>query len=102
MIFDYAVIGSGIVGISVAYNLLKKHPKSKVILIEKESKPLQHQSSRNSGVIHAGLYYAPGSQKAKFCKLGLEKTYEFCKTNKVKFDQCGKLIVATNNAETEG
>ena len=101
MIYDYAVIGSGIVGISVAYNILKKNPKSKVILIEKESKPLQHQSSRNSGVIHAGLYYAPGSQKAKFCKLGLQKTYEFCKTNNIKFDQCGKLIVATNNAETD-
>jgi L-2-hydroxyglutarate oxidase len=99
MFYDYSIIGSGIVGISVAFNILKKHPKAKVILLEKESGPLNHQSSHNSGVIHSGLYYPPNSQKAKFCKLGLEKTYSFCKLNNINFNQCGKLIVATNTTE---
>ena len=99
MFYDFAIIGSGIVGISVAYNVLKKNPKAKVILLEKESNALFHQSSHNSGVVHSGLYYHPDSQKAKFCKLGLEKTFTFCKDNNIKFNQCGKLVVATNSSE---
>jgi len=101
MIYDFAVIGSGIVGISVAYNILQKSPRAKIIILEKEPEALSHQSSHNSGVVHSGLYYHPDSQKAKFCKLGLEKTFTFCKENNIKFNQCGKLVVATNPSEIE-
>ena len=100
-IYDYAVIGAGIIGVSIAYHLQLKYPKAKIIILEKEKTPFYHQTSHNSGVIHSGLYYAPDSQKAEFCKLGLEKTYEFCKSNNVRFDQCGKLIVATNSSEVD-
>ena len=99
MIYDYAVIGSGIIGTSVAYNLQKINPRAKIIVLEKEQKPFLHQTSHNSGVIHSGVYYPTGSLKSKYCKLGLEKTYDYCKKNNINFKQCGKLIVATSKNE---
>lgn len=98
---DYVVIGGGIIGVSTAWQLQQRRPNSSILLIEKESDFAQHQSGRNSGVVHAGIYYMPGSLKARFCKLGVEKTMSFCRENNVAIEQCGKLIVATNKVEHE-
>lgn len=96
---DIIIVGAGLVGISTAYNIKLKYPKLKVTIIDKERKPLCHQSGRNSGVVHAGVYYKPGSLKAKFCVEGLHETFEFCKQNNLRYLQCGKLISATNDSE---
>ena len=101
MIFDYIIIGGGIVGISTAWQLQARFPQKKILLIEKESEFCHHQSGHNSGVIHAGVYYAPGSLKAQFCKTGIAATKEFCAHNNVMYDQCGKLLVATSELEME-
>ncbi|MPV85483.1 L-2-hydroxyglutarate oxidase [Ostreibacterium oceani] len=95
---DFLVIGAGIVGLSTAYHL-QKATNAKVIVIEKENAPAQHQSSHNSGVVHAGVYYAPGSLKAKFCKIGVEKTQAFCMQHQLPYEKTGKLIVATDEQE---
>lgn len=100
-VYDFCVVGAGIVGLSTAMQLLQKYPQKKLVLIEKEEGPAFHQTGHNSGVIHAGVYYAPGSLKARFCKEGLEATIAFCKSHNVRFEQCGKLIVATNAIELE-
>lgn len=100
-VYDFCVIGAGIVGLSTAMQLLQKYPKSKLVVIEKENGPALHQTGHNSGVIHAGVYYAPGSLKARFCKEGLAETITFCKQHNVRFEQCGKLIVATSPLEVE-
>jgi len=97
--YDYTIIGSGIVGVSVAYHLKLAQPRAKIILLEKEPSPFLHQTSHNSGVIHAGVYYQPGSLKSKFCIEGLQSTYEFCDQNQIKYLKCGKLIAATNKDE---
>lgn len=96
---DFLIIGGGIVGASTAMQLVRKHPSKRVILLEKEHSSALHQTGRNSGVIHAGVYYAPGSLKADFCRRGLKATIEFCHEHNIEFEQCGKLIVATENAE---
>lgn len=100
-VYDFCVIGAGIVGLSTAMQLLQKYPQAKLVIIEKEKGPALHQTGHNSGVIHAGVYYAPGSLKARFCKEGLVATIAFCKQHNVRFEQCGKLIVATNPVEVE-
>ena len=97
--YDYIIIGGGIIGASTAWQLKQKKPKTSILLLEKEQELAQHQTGRNSGVIHSGIYYTPGSLKAKFCKKGVEDTISFCKEHNVAFDQCGKLIVATNSLE---
>jgi L-2-hydroxyglutarate oxidase len=99
MIYDYVIIGGGIVGVSTAWQLQQRHPDKSILLIEKESQFAQHQTGHNSGVIHAGVYYQPGSLKAKFCKAGVAATIDFCTQHNVPFDQCGKLLVATNDLE---
>ena len=99
MNYDYIIIGGGIVGISTAWQLQTSNPQSNVLLVEKENELGQHQTGHNSGVIHAGVYYAPGSLKADFCRRGAIATIEFCKTHNIAFDQCGKLLVATNRDE---
>ena len=98
-IYDYIVVGGGIVGASTALSLITKHPKKQVLLVEKEKSFASHQTGHNSGVIHAGVYYEPGSLKAKFCREGLTETIKFCSLHQIPFHQCGKLLVATNDVE---
>lgn len=96
---DFIIIGGGIVGLSSAYHLKKQNPYLKVIVLEKESKIAMHQTGRNSGVIHSGIYYKPGSLKAINCKKGYDKLIQFCDENEIKYDLCGKIIVATEKEE---
>jgi len=96
---DFIIIGGGIVGLSVAYNLKKKNPAVKVIVLEKESEIALHQTGHNSGVIHSGIYYKPGSLKAINCKKGYEGLIQFCNKNEIEYDLCGKIIVATDKKE---
>ncbi len=100
-IFDFIVIGGGILGLSTARQLQQRYPGQSVLVLEKESSPAQHQTGHNSGVIHAGVYYKPGSLKAKFCKEGNIATKAFCNEHDIPFDECGKLLVATNDVELE-
>lgn len=97
--YDIVVIGGGIVGISAAWQLKKKHCDAKILLIEKENTIAQHQTGHNSGVIHAGVYYQPGSLKADFCKRGATLTTEFCIEYNIPYERCGKMLVATNQME---
>jgi L-2-hydroxyglutarate oxidase len=99
--YDYLIIGGGIVGLSTAWQLQQREPKKRILLLEKEDKFAKHQSGHNSGVIHAGIYYAPGSLKAEFCKAGVDATIQFCQDNDINYEQCGKLLVATNQLEYE-
>jgi L-2-hydroxyglutarate oxidase len=99
MNYDVCIIGGGIIGLSTAWQLKKRLPKLRMVLLEKENELARHQTGHNSGVIHAGVYYAPGSLKAKFCKQGVKDTIEFCQSHNIPFDQCGKLIVATDETE---
>ncbi len=101
MRYDYAIIGGGIVGLSTAWQLLKREPGKKLVVLEKEDRVAAHQTGHNSGVIHAGIYYEPGSLKARFCKQGVIDTIAFCKDHGIPYEQCGKLIVATNALELE-
>lgn len=98
---DIAVIGGGIVGLATALRLQAVLPGRAVALLEKEGAVALHQTGRNSGVIHAGIYYAPGSMKAEFCRRGLAMTVAFCREHGLPFDQRGKLIVATSAPEME-
>lgn len=99
--YDYIIIGGGIVGMSTAWQLQQRYPDKSILLVEKESGVARHQTGHNSGVIHAGVYYAPGSLKANFCKSGLERTISFCATHGIPVENCGKLLVATNQLEVE-
>lgn len=99
--YDYTVIGAGIVGLATALRLRQSYPRASVAVIEKEPGPAVHQSGHNSGVIHAGVYYEPGSAKAVMCRAGLVATLEFCRANDIPHEQCGKLVVATNALEHE-
>jgi len=101
MKYDFIIIGGGIVGLSTAWQLQQRHRDARILLLEKETEPAQHQTGHNSGVIHAGVYYEPGSLKSRFCKEGAEATFAFCRENKLPFDQTGKLLVATNNTELD-
>lgn len=96
---DFIIIGGGIVGLSTAYHLKKQNPELKVIVLEKESKIALHQTGHNSGVIHSGIYYKPGSLKAINCKKGYDQLIHFCNKNGIKYDLCGKIIVATEKEE---
>lgn len=99
MIYDYMVIGAGIIGMSTAWQLQQAFPGCTVVVLEKEALPACHQTGRNSGVIHAGVYYTPGSLKAKFCKEGNIATKRFCTEYGIRYDECGKLLVATDEEE---
>lgn len=98
---DFLIIGGGIIGMSTAMQLLERYPDLKVLVVEKEMAPAQHQTGHNSGVIHAGVYYTPGSLKARFCLQGNRDTRAFCEENDIRYNQCGKLLVATNALEME-
>lgn len=100
-VHDFIVIGGGIVGVSTAWQLQRKYPHASIVLVEKESNFAKHQTGHNSGVIHAGVYYQPGSLKADFCKRGAEATKRFCAQHNIKVENCGKLLVATNAVEKQ-
>ncbi len=97
--FDIIVIGGGIVGLGAAYKLQKTFPQYKIVVLEKENSLAAHQTGHNSGVIHSGIYYKPGSYKAKNCKTGRLELVDFCKEHNIKHDVCGKVIVATESWE---
>jgi len=97
--YDCVVVGGGIVGLATAYQMLKKQPGLQLVLLEKESDVSQHQTGNNSGVIHSGIYYKPGSLKARNCIRGYELMLEFSRTHQIPFDLCGKVIVATKPEE---
>ena len=101
MIYDFVIIGGGIVGISTARQLQNRFPQKHIMVLEKEPGPAMHQTGHNSGVIHAGVYYQPGSLKADFCKRGAIQTISFCKEHDLPYQQCGKILVATNRLEYE-
>jgi L-2-hydroxyglutarate oxidase len=99
--YDLALIGGGIVGIATARALKRRFPDASVLVVEKEPGLARHQTGHNSGVIHAGVYYAPGSLKAEFCREGAARTLEFCREHGLPHLQCGKLLVATDAVEFE-
>ena len=99
MTYDFAIVGGGIVGLSTAMALTDRFPKSRIVLLEKEDEFALHQTGRNSGVIHSGIYYKPGSFKAHFCREGNETMVAFCREHGIPYDICGKVIVATNPGE---
>ena len=96
---DFAVIGGGIVGLSTARALLKRHPGAGVVVLEKEGSWARHQTGHNSGVIHSGVYYKPGSLKARFSREGASALVEFCREHGIAHEICGKVIVATEGRE---
>ena len=98
-VYDITVVGGGIVGAATFYKLQKQFPDKKLVLIEKEQALAQHQTGNNSGVIHSGLYYTPGSKKANNCVKGRHELVQFAKENKVTHDVCGKVVVATTTKE---
>ncbi|MBM3208489.1 MAG: FAD-dependent oxidoreductase, partial [Chlamydiae bacterium] len=99
--YDFAIIGAGVIGICVARKLKRTYPEAKIVIIEKESDGGLHASTRNSGVLHAGFYYSPSSLKAKFTKEGNLSLTNYCNEKKLKINNCGKLVVARNDAELE-
>jgi len=99
--YDLILIGGGIVGVATAWQMKQQFPELSVLLVEKEQGTAHHQTGHNSGVIHAGVYYAPGSLKADFCKRGAQLTLDFCRDHGLPYEQCGKLLVATDDVEME-
>ena len=97
--FDFAVIGGGIVGLSTARALLERHPGARLLVLEKEGGWARHQTGHNSGVIHSGIYYKPRSLKARFCRAGAQALVEFCRERGIEYEICGKVIVATEPDE---
>ncbi|WP_167198509.1 L-2-hydroxyglutarate oxidase [Brevibacterium pigmentatum] len=97
----WAVIGAGIIGAAVAREILSRHEFADVTLFEKEDRPAAHQAGHNSGVVHAGLYYEPGSLKATLCRRGVSLLTDFAAEQEVAFDECGKVVVATDDVEVE-
>jgi len=97
--FDVTVIGGGIVGLATALQIQKSNPSLRILLVEKEKELARHQTGNNSGVIHSGLYYKPGSLKALNCIRGYHLLIDFCKKNEIPYDLCGKIVVATEKKE---
>ncbi len=97
--YDVAIVGGGIIGLSTAMQLLERSPDLSIAVIEKEAQLAQHQTGHNSGVIHSGIYYRPGSWKSTFCVGGKQRLIEFCNENEIEYDPCGKVIVATDESE---
>jgi L-2-hydroxyglutarate oxidase len=94
-----AIVGGGIIGLATAFELTRRHPGRRVVVLEKEAKIAQHQSGHNSGVLHSGIYYKPGSQKAINCRAGKEAMEQFCTDEGIAFETCGKVIVARDESE---
>ena len=100
--YDISIVGAGIVGLATGLEILRRRPALRVAVLEKESQPAAHQTSHNSGVIHSGLSYRPGSLKAKNCVRGRRRLYRFCEEYGIPYERCGKLVVATRAGELEG
>src|SRR5277367_4580011 len=94
-----AIIGGGIVGAATAHQLSLKYPNVRILLLEKESGPGRHQTGNNSGVLHCGLYYKPGSIKARLAVKGIRQMVEFCRQHAIAHDVCGKVVVAVTEEE---
>lgn len=94
-----AIVGGGIVGLATARHIAREVPNAEVTVLEKEAHLGQHQTSHNSGVVHAGLYYAPGSLKARLCARGMTLLREYCREHEIPYDECGKLVIATDERE---
>src|SRR2546421_5319830 len=97
--YDIVIIGGGIVGLATAMELLTRYPALKQVIIEKERELAQHQTGHNSGVIHSGVYYKPGSAKARLCTRGAALLRKFCDETAVPYDECGKIIVARDESD---
>ena len=97
--YDFVIVGGGIVGLSTAMTLGKTYPKAKIAVLEKESRWAFHQTGHNSGVIHSGVYYKPGGFKARFCREGNRSMVQFCQQHEIDYDICGKVIVAVEESE---
>jgi len=97
--FDIAIVGAGIVGLSTAFAIARQHPELRLVVLEKESHVAAHQTGHNSGVIHSGIYYKPGSLKAQLCIAGVQKLEAFCDAHSIPYQQIGKVIVATREDE---
>ena len=100
--YDVAVVGAGIVGLAVARELLARQPDARLVVIDKQHGVAQHQTGHNSGVIHSGIYYSPGSLKARLCVEGARLMFEYCDENEIPYERCGKLIVALSEEELPG
>ncbi len=100
--YDFAIIGAGIVGLATALEFIRSHSSASLLVLEKEDRVAAHQTGHNSGVIHSGIYYKPGSQKARMCVQGAAEMVQFCIDQKLPHDICGKLIVATSEDELPG
>ena len=96
---DVAVIGGGIVGLATAWRYVVRRPGSTVAILEKEDRLAAHQTGHNSGVLHSGIYYKPGSLKAANCRRGKRMLEEFCREHAIPFERCGKVVVAVDDAE---
>ncbi len=96
---DIVIVGGGIVGLATAYHLTEKYPYKKILVLEKEDEVAHHQTGNNSGVIHSGLYYKPGSLKAKNCIDGYHMMIQFCDEHQIPYELCGKVVVATDKSE---
>lgn len=101
MTYDFCVIGGGIVGLATAMRLLERQPGSSLLLLDKEATLARHQTGHNSGVIHSGIYYTPGSLKADLCRRGAQATKAFCREHGIHHETCGKLLVATDSLELQ-
>ena len=97
--YDVAIVGGGIIGLATALQLTRQYPGSRVVVIEKETELAVHQTGHNSGVIHSGIYYRPGSQKSEFCVSGVRSLVQFCDEKGIPYERCGKVIVATDESE---
>lgn len=99
--YDFVIIGAGIIGLTVAKNLQQKYSNSKILVLEKESAVALHASGRNSGVLHAGLYYAQDSLKSKFCISGSKLLTQYCHKNNITLNKCGKVVVVCNKEDLQ-
>src|SRR5215469_15174513 len=98
---NVAIIGGGIIGLATGLEILRRFPATSLAIIEKEPSVAAHQTSHNSGVIHSGIYYKPGSLKAKLCTEGVNDLLRFCDEHAIQYDICGKVIIATSQNESE-
>ena len=96
---DVAIVGAGIVGLAVGLQLIRRNPGLRVIVLDKEADVASHQTGHNSGVLHSGLYYKPGSLKARLCVEGRAALVQFCQEHGIPYEICGKIIVATTEEE---